>query len=201
MKYFKLCDQFYDAKRAIVAEKTTIDNQIEQGARSSRVKIAIQKLQDNKAILDKSLETRRSLLKSDSLTILATAENVVTEMNPIIQQAMTDALNYIDSCNTAANDPLENIETPEVSGFESSELSKDDENRSHALDENHSPALEKSKANETLDKGLKMLREANQSTLFLRINDRFDNHLFNLNQLLQGHKKDFRWKITPLLEH
>ena len=93
MKYFKLCDQFYDAKRAIVAEKTTIDNIIEQGARSSRVKMAIQKLQDNKAILDKSLETRRSLLKSDFLTILATAENVVTEMNPIIQQEMTDALN------------------------------------------------------------------------------------------------------------
>ena len=104
MKYFKLCDQFHDAKRAIIAEKTTIDNLIEQGARSSRVKMDIQKLQDNKAILDKCLETRRSLLKSDSLTFLATAENVVTEMNPIIQQAMTDALNYIDSCNTAAND-------------------------------------------------------------------------------------------------
>ena len=190
MKYFKLCDQFYDAKRAIVAEQTTIDNLIEQGARSSRVKMAIQKLQDNKAILDKSLETRRSLLKSDSLTILATAENVVTEMNPIIQQAMTDALNYIDSCNTAANDPLENIETPEVSGFESSELSKDDENRSHALDENHSPALEKSKANETLVKGLKMLlREANQSTLFLRINDRFDNPSFQPQSSTPGSQK------------
>ena len=130
--------------------------------------MAIQKLQDNKAILDKSLETRRGLLKSESLTILPTAENVVTEMNPIIQQKMTDALNYIDSCNTAANDPLENIETPGVSGFESSELSKDDENRSHALDENHSPALEKSNAYETLDKGLKMLKEANQTTLFLK---------------------------------
>ena len=187
MKYFKLCD----AKRAIVAEKTTIDNLIEQGARSSRVKMAIQKLQDNKAILDKSLETRRSLLKSDSLTILATAENVVTEMNPIIQQAMTDALIYIDSCNTAANDPLENIETPEVSGFESSELSKDDENRSHALDENHSPALEKSNANETLDKGLKMLREANQSTLFLRINDRFDNPSFQPQSATPGSQKRF----------
>ena len=39
-------------------------------------------------------------------------------MNSIVQQAMTDALNYIDSCNIAANDPLGNIETPEVSGFE-----------------------------------------------------------------------------------
>ena len=185
MKYFKLCDQFYDAKRAIVAEKTTIDNLIEQGARSSRVKMAIQKRQDNKAILDKSLETRRSLLKSNS------AENVVTEMNLIIQQAMTDALNYIDSCNTAANDPLENIETPEVSGFESSELSKNDENRSHALDENHSPALEKSKANETLDKGLKMLREANQSTLFIRISDRFDNPSFQPQSATPGSQKRF----------
>ena len=117
--------------------------------------MAIQKLQDNKAILDQSLETRRSLLKSDSLTILGTAENVVTEMDPIIQQAMTGALNYIDSCNTAANDPLENIEPPEVSGVESSELSKGD-NRSHAL--------EKSNANERLYKGLKMLKEVNQST-------------------------------------
>ena len=66
-------------------------------------------------------------------------------------------------------------------GFESSELSKDDENRSHAL--------EKSNANETLDKGLKMLEEANQSTLFLKINDRFDNH--NLLQPLVS-KKDSR---------
>ena len=182
MKYFKLCDQFYDAKRAIVAEKTTIDNLIEQGARSSRVKMAIQKLHDNKANLYKSLETRRSLLKSDSLTILATAENVITEMNPIIQQAMTDALKYIDSCNTAANDPLENIEPPEVSGVESSELSKDD-NRSHAL--------EKSNANERLDKGLKMLKEANQSTLFLKINDRFDNPSFQPQSATPGSQKRF----------
>ena len=84
MKHLKLCDQFYDAKRAIIAEETTLDYLIEQGARSNRVKMAIQKLQDNKAILDKSLETRRSLLKSDSLTMLATAEYVVTEANPII---------------------------------------------------------------------------------------------------------------------
>ena len=182
MKYFKLCDQFYDAKRAITAEKTTIDNLIEQGARSSRVKMAIQKLQDNKAILDKSLETRRSLLKSDSLSILATAENVVTEMNPIIQQAMTDALNYIDSCNTAANDPLENIEPSEVSGVESSELSKDD---------NPSNALEKSNANERLDKGLKMLKEVSQSTLFLKIpqNDRFDNPSFQPQSATPGSQK------------
>ena len=184
MKYFKLCDQFYDAKRAIVAEKTTIDNLVEPGARSSGVKMAIQKLQDNKAILDKSLETRRSLLKSDSWSILATAENVVTEMNPIIQQAMTDALNYIDSCNTAANDPLENIEPPEVSGVESSELSKDD---------NPSNALEKSNANERLDKGLKMLKEVNQSTLFLKIpqNDRFDKPSFQPQSATPGSQKRF----------
>ena len=86
--------------------------------------MAIQKLRDNKAILDKSLETRRSLLKSDSLAMLATAENIVTEMNPIIPQAMTDALNYVDSYNAAAKDPLDNIQTPEVSGMESSELSR-----------------------------------------------------------------------------
>ena len=101
------------------------------------------------------------------MTTLSHAEIIVTELNSVVQQAMTDALNYIDSCNTAANDPLENIETPEVSGFESSELSKDDENRSHPL--------EKPKANETLEKGLKLLKEANQSTLFLRTNARFDN--------------------------
>ena len=86
-------------------------------------------------------------------------------MNSIVQQAMTDALNYFDSCNTAANDPLENIETPEVSGLESSELSRNDENRSQA----------KQIANETLDKGLKLLREANQSALFLKLDDRLDN--------------------------
>ena len=49
LKYFKLCDQFYDAKRAITEEKTTIGTLIEQGARSSKVKMAIQKLEDNKA--------------------------------------------------------------------------------------------------------------------------------------------------------
>ena len=96
---------------------------------------------------------------------------------------MTDALNYIDSCNIAANDPLGNIETPEVSGFESSKLSKDSENRSHAL--------EKSKANETLDKGLKLLKEANQSTLFLKINDRFDNPSFQPQSAFLGSQKRF----------
>ena len=183
MKYMKLCDQFYDAKRIIEAEKMTISKLIEQGARSSHVKLAIQKLQDIKAILDKSLESRRNCLKPDALSTLSHAEKIVTEMNSIVQQAMTDALNYIDSCNIAANDPLGNIETPEVSGFESSKISKDDENRSHAL--------EKSKANETLDKGLKLLKEANQSTLFLKINDRFDNPSFQPQSATLGSQKRF----------
>ena len=38
MKYMKLCDQFYDAKRIIKAEKMTINKLIEQGARSSHVR-------------------------------------------------------------------------------------------------------------------------------------------------------------------
>ena len=73
MKYMKLCDQFYDAKRIIEAEKMTISKLIGQGARSSHVKLAIQKLQDNKAILDKSLESRRNCLKPDALTTLSHA--------------------------------------------------------------------------------------------------------------------------------
>ena len=68
LKYSKLCDQFHDPKRVITAEETTIDKLIEQGVKSSRVKMAIQKLQDNEAILDKSLESRRNLLKSDAFT-------------------------------------------------------------------------------------------------------------------------------------
>ena len=99
--------------------------------------------------------------------MLVTAENIVTEINSVIQQAMSDALNYVDSCNAAANDPLETIETPEVPGVENSEFSKDNEKCSHAL--------KKSNANETLDKGLKLLKEANQSALILKIGDRLDN--------------------------
>ena len=181
MKYMKLCDQFYDAKRIIEAEKMTISKLIEQGARSSHVKLAIQKLQDNKAILDKSLESRRNCLKPDALTTLSHAEKIVTEMNSIVQQAMTDALNYIDSCNTAANDPLENIEAPEVSGLESSELSRHDENRSQA----------KQIANETLDKGLKLLKEANQSALFLKFDDRLDNPSCQPQSATLGSQKRF----------
>ena len=179
----KLCDQFDDAKRIIEAEKMTINKLIEQGARSSHVKLAIQKLQDNKAILDKSLESRRNCLKPDALTTLSHAEQIVTEMNSIVQQAMTDALNYIDSCNIAANDPLGNIDTPEVSGFESLELSKDDENRSHALED--------SKANETLDIGLKLLKEANQSALFLKFDDRLDNPFCQPQSATLGSQKRF----------
>ena len=143
--------------------------------------MAIQKLQDNKAISDKSLKTRRSLLKSGSLTVLTTAENVVTEMNPIIQQAMTDALNYVDSCNAAAKDPLDNIKIPEVSGMESSVLSRDDENRSQA----------KQTANETLDKGLKLLKKANQSALFLKIDDRLDDSSCHPQSATLGSQKMF----------
>ena len=102
-------------------------------------------------------------------------------MNSIVQQAMTDALNYIDSCNTAANDPLENIETPEVSGLESSELSRHDENRSQA----------KQIANETLDKGLKLLKEANQSALFLKFDDRLDNPSCQPQSATLGSQKRF----------
>ena len=181
MKYMKLCDQFYDAKRIIEAEKMTIKKLNEQGARSSHVKLAIQKLQENKAILDKSLESRRNCLKPDALTTLSHAEKIVTEMISIVQQAMTDALNYIDSCNTAANDPFENIETPEVSGLESSELSRHAKNRSQA----------KQIANETLDKGLKLLKEANQSALFLKFDDRLDNPSCQPQSATLGSQKRF----------
>ena len=75
LKYSKLCDQFHDPKRVVTAEETTIDKLIEQGVKSSRVKMAIQKLQDNKAILDKSLESRRNLLKSDAFTFYQTLKH------------------------------------------------------------------------------------------------------------------------------
>ena len=42
----------------------------------------------------------------------------------------------IAAMQRAANDTLDNTEAPEVSGMESSEFSKDDENRSHALKKN-----------------------------------------------------------------
>ena len=70
-------------------------------------------------------------------------------MNCIIHQAMTDALKYVDSCNATANDPFENNEAPEISGMESSVLSKDAESRYQALS--------KTNEKETLDKGLKLL--------------------------------------------
>ena len=63
------------------------------------MKSAFQELHDNEAILDESHEDRRNLFKTDCVTTMSNAESIVTEMNPIIQQAMTDALNYVDSCN------------------------------------------------------------------------------------------------------
>ena len=79
---------------------------------------------------------------------------------------------------------------PEVSGFESSELSKDNGNGSHAL--------EKSNANQTLDKGLKMLKEANRSALFLKINDRFENPSFQPESATKGsQKKMFVGRLLP----
>ena len=94
---------------------------------------------------------------------------------------MTDALNYDDSCNAAANDPSENIETPEVSGVEGSELSKNDGIRPHA------PT--KTNANETLDKGLKLLKEANQSALFLKFYDRLDHPFCQPQSATSGSRK------------
>ena len=114
-------------------------------------------------------------------------------MNPIIQQAMTDALNYVDSCNAAAKDPLDNAKTPEVSAMERSELSSDDENRSQA----------KQTANETLDTGLKWLKEANQSALFLNFDDRFDNTSSQPQSVTLGSQKRFStFSLSSLLlEH
>ena len=56
--------------------------------------------------------------------MLATGENIFAEIQPIIQQAIIDASNYVDT-------------------LESSELSRDDANRSKS----------KQTANEMLDKG------------------------------------------------
>ena len=106
---------------------------------------------------------------------------------------MTDALNCDHSCNAAANDPLENIETPEVSGVEKSEFSKNDEIRSHA------PT--KTNANETLDKGLKLLKEANQSAFFLKFDDRLDHPFCQPQSATSGSRKSFFWQTTPKQEH
>ena len=94
--------------------------------------------------------------------MLATAENVVTERNPIIQQAMTDALIYVDSFNAAAKDPLDNVETQA-----------------------------KQTANKTLDKGLKMLKDANQSALFRNFDDRLDNPFYQPESAILGSQKKF----------
>ena len=150
--------------------------------------MAIQKLQDNKVSLDKSLEGRRNVLKSDALTIASNAESIVTELHYNTQLARTDALNHVESCKTAPNDPLENTETPEVPGME---LSKNDEICSLA------PT--KTNANETLDKGLKMLKEANQSALFLKLDDRLDNSFCQSQSATSGSRK--RFFFVKLLPH
>ena len=68
-----------------------------------------------------------------------------------------------------------------MSGLESSELSRYDENRSQA----------KQIANETLDKGLKLLKEANQSALFLKFDDRLDNPSRQPQSTTLGSQKRF----------
>ena len=87
----------------------------------------------------------------------------------------------MDSCNAATNDPLENFETPEVYGVESSELSKDDENHLHA------PT--KTNAIETLDKWLNLLEKAIQAALFLKIDDRLDNLICQPQSTTLGFRK------------
>ena len=94
---------------------------------------------------------------------------------------MTDALNYVDSCNAAAKDRLDNNETSEVLRMESPELSKDDGNRSKA----------KQTDNETLDEGFISLKEANQSALFFMFGDQFDNPSRQPQSAASGSRKRY----------
>ena len=114
--------------------------------------------------------------------MLATAETIVAEINPLIQQEMTDALNYVDSCNPAEKDPWNIIETPEVSGMETEEI---------IYVENRTQVLTKTNVIETLGEGLKLLEEANQSAPFPKIDERFLNPSCQPQSSTPGSQKRF----------
>ena len=159
-----------------------------KGARATRIKSVLPEVQDLKEKLEEILNQQRSFLQPFHQNFLKPKEEELEQAKLLLQEVTQECLSYVEPLDpyvdetgaefdvTSQNldsktifsnpeeglDELErdttNPEESTKSGVVGSQLSKDNVNVSGAST--------KQKANETLQRGLKLLRDVNQSTVF-----------------------------------
>ena len=181
-KYCRLSDQWWKHKSEFEKEKRAIDDLIKESARSTRVSSAVPKLHEIKSALDLVFDSQRSLIKPESVaTTLAHREKQLKEIDLILQKSTVEWIAY--------------VENPDLQEQKDGKA-EDDQPKADKLSKSHdesalkdstvvaagTPDVKKRDPSEKLDRGLELLQDANNSTLF----DDLSNSRGNSNSNVVG---------------
>ena len=188
LKYCRAADHWYRIMDDFQAKAKNLQQLMIKGARATRIKSILPEVQVLKEKLEEILNQQRSFLQPFHQNFLKPKEEELEQAKLLLQEVTQDCLSYVEPLDpyvdetgaefdvtfqnldskTIFSNPEEGLDelergttNPEEStksGVVCSQLSKDNVNVSGASTEQ--------KANETLQRGLKLLRDVNQSTVF-----------------------------------
>ena len=181
-KYCRLSDQWWKHKSEFEKQKKAIDDLNQESARSTRVSSAVPKLHKIKSALDLVFDSQRSLIKPESVaTTLAHREKELKEIELILQKSTVEWIAYVE------NPDLQEQKDEEAEAYQpkAEKLSKtQDESalKDSTVVAARIPDVKRRDPLEKLDRGLELLQDANNSTLF----DDLSNSRGNSNSNVVG---------------
>ena len=188
MKYCRPADHWYRILDDFQAKAKNLQQLMIKGARATRVKSILPEIQDMKEKLEEIINQQRSFLKPNHQIFLKSKEEELEKAKLLLQLVTQECLSYVEPLNpyveetsaefdvtfqnldnkTIFSNPEEGLDELERDAINPEESSKSDIVRSQLSKDNVnvSGASTKQKANETLQRGLKLLRDVDQSTVF-----------------------------------
>ena len=188
MKYCRTADHWYRIMDDFQAKAKNLQQLMIKGARSTRVKSILPEIQDLKEKLEEILNQQRIFLQPNHQSFLKSKEEELEKAKLLLQEVTQECLSYVEPLNpyveetgaefdvtfqnldnkTIFSNPEEGLNELERGTINPEESNNTDVVRSQLSKDNAnvSGASTGQKANETLQRGLKLLRDVNQSTVF-----------------------------------
>ena len=181
-KYCRLSDQWWKHKSEFEKQKKAIDDLIKESARSTRVSSAVPKLHEIKSALDLVSDSQRSLIKPESVaTTLAQREKQLKEIELILQKSTVEWIAYVENPDLQEQKD-EEAEADQPKAEKLSKTHDESALKDSTVVAARAPDDKKRNPLEKLDRGLELLQDANNSTLF----DDLSNSRGNSNSNVVG---------------